>query len=604
MLDKTKTPAESGKDFKKQKLIEATIRTISEYGLSKTTVAKVTKTARMSAGIVNFYFDSKEKLLLGTLQSMSDEFRIQIQHAIASSTQPLQKIRAIVDCYFSLPLCDVEKIAVWWAFCSESGARKEYMKICGDQDAWFHQMLHTEISCICPDYAVPVSRALAISRGLEGIIDGYWQDFLYQPDSFDPDLARSTCLDFLDTVFPGSASALGADGLKPEVIGESECLPTWTYYDEEFLELEKKELFRKNWLVVGHISDMPEARDYLTLDAVGERAIVIRGNDNKIRAFHNVCRHRGAKLKDSRSGKCAHALSCPFHGWTYQLDGKLIAVPAENTFDSLDKSANGLVPLDMEIWMGFIFIRFDSRNLGASSSVKEQMQPVEKHFQLYRIEDMVPLENTRFEELRPYNWKIIHDIDNEGYHVPVGHPALQQLYGKSYIDTDVDGVSVSHACINEKPGRLWSVKNYQKLLPGFDHLPEDNQKLWWYGAVFPSMMFGLYPDSIEFYMTLPVTTKSTIYRGGSYALPDSRRGIEAVRYLNRRINTETEKEDESFVRWMQEGMQSSAFPEQNLSKTEQGVLRFHKRIQSRIPVSNLREHPGKGRVISANERLS
>ena len=139
----------------------------------------------------------------------------------------------------------------------------------------------------------------------------------------------------------------------------SDCLPTWAYSDPELLELEKETIFRKNWLLVGHVNDMPNARDYLTLDAMGERALVIRGNDNQIRGFHNVCRHRGAKLLNSSSGQCAHALTCPFHGWTYQLDGKLIGVPAENTFENLEKSTSGLVPLDLEIWMGFVFIRFN-----------------------------------------------------------------------------------------------------------------------------------------------------------------------------------------------------------------------------------------------------
>lgn len=604
MLDKVESLPLSSKDFKKQKLIEATISTISEYGLSKTTISRVTRAANMSAGIVNFHFDSKEMLLLGTLQSMSDEFRKHIQLALDSSHQPIEKLKAIIDTYFSPPLCDVEKIAVWWAFCSESGARAEYMKICGDQDTWFQEMLLVEIRRMCVEHDIPEAKATAISRGIEGVIDGYWQEYLYQPDNFDIEQAKSTCLDFLDTVFPGSVNENGILPGRDIIPKFSDGLPTWTYYDEEFLELEKQELFRKNWLLVGHISDIPGSRDYLTLDAVGERAIVIRGNDNVLRAFHNVCRHRGAKLKDSRSGQCAHALSCPFHGWTYQLDGKLIAVPAEKTFDSLDKTMNGLVPLDLETWMGFIFVRFDSSNQGEVESLEQQMKPVEQYFEPYQIEKMVPLANSYYEETRPYNWKIIHDIDNEGYHVPVGHPSLQQLYGKSYVDTDINGLAVSYAYINEKPARLWSVKSYQKLLPEFDHLPEQNQKLWFYGTLFPSMVIGLYPDSIEFYMTLPLTTKTTLYRGSSYALPDSRPGMDAIRYLNRRINRETEIEDESFVRWMQEGMQSSAFPESKLSSLESGVRSFHKKIQARLPVANLLHHPGTGHVREINNSLT
>ncbi len=379
----------------------------------------------------------------------------------------------------------------------------------------------------------------------------------------------------------------------------SDCLAPWTYYDEELLELEKNQIFRKNWLLVGHINDMPNPRDYLTMDAVGERALVVRGNDNQIRAFHNVCRHRGSKLLDSPSGQCAHALTCPFHGWTYQLDGKLIGVPAENTFRNLDKSRNGLVPLDLEVWMGFIFIRFEN----AKQSLAQMLRPMQDEIAPYKIAQMQPLENTRYDDIRPYNWKVFHDIDNEGYHVPVGHPALQQLYGKNYSDQLVDGLPVSYGVINDQPAKLWSVRNYQKLLPRFDHLSEKNQKLWLYGGIFPSMVLGLYPDSIEFYMTLPVSADKTRVRGAAYALPDPRPEINAVRYLNRRINNATSAEDENFVRQLQDGMQSSVFPQPNLSSIEHGVREFHRQLQELLPVARLKHHPGKGQVAQTNLSL-
>ncbi|WP_424946153.1 aromatic ring-hydroxylating oxygenase subunit alpha [Candidatus Spongiihabitans sp.] len=380
----------------------------------------------------------------------------------------------------------------------------------------------------------------------------------------------------------------------------SDCLAPWAYYDDELLELEKDHLFKKNWLLVGHINDMPNPRDYLTLDAVGERALVVRGNDNQIRAFHNVCRHRGAKLLDSPCGQCAPALTCPFHGWTYQLDGKLIGVPAENTFRNLDKSRNGLVPLDLEVWMGFIFIRFQ----GGKQSLAEMLRPMQDEIAAYKIAQMQPLENTRYDDIRPYNWKVFHDIDNEGYHVPIGHPALQQLYGKDYSDHLVGGVPLSYGVINAEPAKLWSVRHYQKLLPRFAHLPKKNQDCWLYGGIFPSMVLGLYPDSIEFYMTIPVAIDKTRVRGGCYALLDSRREARAVRYLNRRINNATSAEDDNFVRWLQDGMQSSVFPQPNLSSIEQGVREFHHRLQATLPVARLKHHPGTGKVAQANLRLS
>ena len=135
---------------------------------------------------------------------------------------------------------------------------------------------------------------------------------------------------------------------------------------------------------------------------------------------------------------------------------------------------------------------------------------------------MFPIENSRGETLLPYNWKVVHDIDNEGYHVTHWTPFAAQLYGKNYKDTTVAGIQCRLQKLNDKPASLWSVRNYQNLLPKYDHLPEENQRLWLYGTIFPSMVIGLYPDSIEYYMTIPVATDKTLLRFGSYALPDAK----------------------------------------------------------------------------------
>ena len=277
----------------------------------------------------------------------------------------------------------------------------------------------------------------------------------------------------------------------------------------------------------------------------------------------------------------------------------MLSVPAVQTFEDLDLGQNGLVPLDLEIWMGFLFIRFGS----TGESVADSLEPIKDLVAPYQLEKIQPIAGSRYRETRPYNWKVIHDIDNEGYHVPTGHPALQQLYGKTYEDSEIGGVLVARAQINDNPARLWSVRQYQKFLPQFDHLPEQNQRAWLYFNIFPSMVIGLYPESIEFYMTLPNTVDSSWYLGASYALPDDRREVNVARYLSARINKLTEKEDASFMRWMQLGMNSSAFPTPKLSSKEQNVRRFHKRIQSELPAARLANEPKSEDVQNINEQM-
>ena len=605
--------AQHPKDYRKQQLIEATIHCISTYGLSNTTISRVTQTADLSTGIANFYFSSKKQLLLETLQSLSAEYERVIGRAFSLTGTPRKILSNVIRARFDPQIFTAEKIAVWYAFTSESRARTEYMLICEDKDTAFMESLEGTVKVLTEKNARADLNPIAIARALEGLLNGYWEEALFQPDDFDSSAAIDLCESFIASVFPesktndGCAKASNTDrspnpvdsATNTQNNAQSDLLAPWTYYSTEFLELEQNHLFKTHWLLAGHISDIPHPQNYLTFDAVGERALIIRNQDGKIRAFHNVCRHRGAKLVDSERGTCGRTLSCPFHGWTYCLDGELLSVPAAQTFENLDISQNGLVPLDLEIWMGFLFIRFG----GTGDSVADSLGPIKELVTPYQLEKIEPIAGSRYQETRPYNWKIIHDIDNEGYHVPTGHPALQQLYGKTYEDSEMGGVLVAQGQINDNPGRIWSVRQYQKLLPQFDHLPDHNQRAWLYFNIFPSMVIGLYPESIEFYMTLPNTVDSTWYLGASYGVPDDRREVKVARYLSARINKLTEKEDASFMRWMQLGMNSSAFPKPKLSSKEENVRRFHKRIQSELPVAQLANEPKSGDVQNINHRI-
>lgn len=601
------------KDHRKQQLIEATIHCISTYGLSNTTISRVTQTAELSTGIANFYFSSKKQLLLETLQSLSTEYEQVIGRAFSLAGTPRKILSNVIRARFDPQIFTAEKIAVWYAFTSESRARSEYMLICEDKDTAFMESLVGTVKLLCKKNTRADLNPIAIARALEGLLNGYWEEALFQPDDFDPSSAIDLCEGFIASVFPesqtndSSAQASNTDksanpvesAANTQNNAQSDLLAPWTYYSTEFLKLEKNHLFKERWLLAGHISDIPHPQNYITFDAVGERALIIRNQDGKVRAFHNVCRHRGAKLLDSERGTCGRTLSCPFHGWTYCLDGELLSVPAVQTFEDLDLGQNGLVPLDLEIWMGFLFVRFG----GTGQSVADSLEPIKDLVAPYQLEKIEPIAGSRYRETRPYNWKVIHDIDNEGYHVPTGHPALQQLYGKTYEDSEMGGVLIARAQINDNPGRIWSVRQYQKLLPQFDHLPEQNQRAWLYFNIFPSMVIGLYPESIEFYMTLPNTVDSSWYLGASYALPDDRREVNVARYLSARINKLTEKEDASFMRWMQLGMNSSAFPTPKLSSKEQNVRRFHKRIQSELPAARLANEPKCEDVQNINEQM-
>ena len=109
-------------------------------------------------------------------------------------------------------------------------------------------------------------------------------------------------------------------------------LPAWAYHSAALLELEKQELFRKHWQLAGHVSDLPEPGDFITLDIADDRALIVRGEDGVVRAFHNLCRHRGSRVAVEKRGSCPRAFVCPFHGWVYNLDGTLRGAARPQTF--------------------------------------------------------------------------------------------------------------------------------------------------------------------------------------------------------------------------------------------------------------------------------
>ncbi len=132
-------------------------------------------------------------------------------------------------------------------------------------------------------------------------------------------------------------------------------LPGWIYRDQEFFDLEMERIIRPSWQIVCHVNEIRNPGDYQTIDYLGESVVVIRGDDGQIRAFTNVCRHRAMRLVEGPSG-CTRKLVCPYHAWVYETDGRLTGVPMKGEYPSLRLEDNGLVPVAVELWNGFVFV--------------------------------------------------------------------------------------------------------------------------------------------------------------------------------------------------------------------------------------------------------
>lgn len=377
-------------------------------------------------------------------------------------------------------------------------------------------------------------------------------------------------------------------------------LPGWAYHNADFLQLEMSQLLLTHWQIVGHVSNVPKAGDYMTFDLGPERAFVVRGDDGQLRAFHNLCRHRGSRVVTGTTGHCKNALVCPFHGWVYNFDGTLRGAAQPKSYPTLDKHEFGLRSIEMETWMGFIFIRFQK---GPQNSVAAHLAPYAAEFAHHAPEAMVPADRIWLNELA-VNWKSARDVDNEGYHVAMAHPALQDLYGFSYHDISYGpGLRVAKGTYKPGAGRLWSVRNYVKYSTSNGSMPEDRQKLWAYYGLFPNAVFITTPETVQFYQELPIDVNRCIVRSLIYRYPDETRQQRLARYLSYRIDRTTFAEDVQLSIWSNESMKSSAFENFHLSDHERGVREHHDDLRAILPVLNLQKPPPSDEMATLNERL-
>ena len=363
---------------------------------------------------------------------------------------------------------------------------------------------------------------------------------------------------------------------------EDLSLPGWLYHDPEFFAAEMERLIRPAWQIVCHESDVPNPGDWRTLDYVGESIIVIRGTDQAVRAFANVCRHRGSRLVDGTDG-CARRLTCPYHGWTYAADGRLIGVPLKEDYPEFDQGRFGLIPVELESWHGFLFVRLE----GGGPSVAEMMAPAEAELAPFRLEEVRALGRVTMRP-RDVNWKNVADNYSDGLHIPVAHPGLTRLFDGDYRIEAGEHVDRMSGELVERPSTNLSERAYQALLP------EDAGRAWLYFKMWPNVAFDLYPDQVDFMHFVPVSPTETMIREISYVLPDERREMKAARYLNWRINRRVNAEDTALIRRVQQGLHSRLYTPGPLGRSEVCLRSFAAKLRRIIPEARLDQPPSPG----------
>ncbi|MCA9187911.1 MAG: aromatic ring-hydroxylating dioxygenase subunit alpha, partial [Planctomycetales bacterium] len=243
------------------------------------------------------------------------------------------------------------------------------------------------------------------------------------------------------------------------------------YTDPEFYQLEVARVFEKSWLPIGRIDQLAKPGDYITADIADNPIVVVRGDDGQPYGHHNVCRHKGAMLaevEDDSRHRCAF-FQCPYHGWEYQLDGRLRKAPMLGPQKNFDVSQYGLVPVSVDTWGPFVFVDLDGPIGGEGN-------PRVLHDDLAPIKG--PLEDLGFEHLKFYkrfvydmqcNWKVFADNSLDGgYHVKYAHEGLASGLDMEDFETHIFPRSSIQICnTTGDDARLGAKVMYAYLYPNF-----------------------------------------------------------------------------------------------------------------------------------------
>ncbi len=192
-------------------------------------------------------------------------------------------------------------------------------------------------------------------------------------------------------------------------------LPAARYTDEAFFELEREHLWKKSWVMAAHVADLPEPGSAVRFDHLGPPIAVVRGKDDVVRAFYNACQHRGAPVVRDAS-ECAQRLVCKYHGWTYELDGRLVGVPDERDFGTLDRERLGLVPVRCETYAGLVFVNLDP----IAAPLLDSLGAFADEFAQFETEQLRLVDRHHF--MLDCNWKAAIEANLEVYHLKFIHP--------------------------------------------------------------------------------------------------------------------------------------------------------------------------------------
>jgi glycine betaine catabolism A len=284
-------------------------------------------------------------------------------------------------------------------------------------------------------------------------------------------------------------------------------LPAKYYVDPELFEHEMRVFFRQMWVCIGRFSDLETYGSYMARHLAGASLLVVRtskaGEPDQVRAFHNLCRHRGTALCAEEHGRFAGSIQCEYHAWTYDFDGRLIGAPHMDGAANFDREHFPLLSVAAAVWDGFIWVRLSDEG----DTLRAQLADLPSKFAPWRMGDLRRGDGITYDIKA--NWKLVIQNFSECLHCPNLHPALNKLShylsgeneplqptymgGRMDLNDGVATMSMDGTCP-------------RTLLPGLS--PEDQRRVYYY-AVFPNLLISAHPDYVMAHTLWPLAPNRT-----------------------------------------------------------------------------------------------
>jgi phenylpropionate dioxygenase-like ring-hydroxylating dioxygenase large terminal subunit len=354
---------------------------------------------------------------------------------------------------------------------------------------------------------------------------------------------------------------------------EASTLPPRCYVDPDFYALEVERVLSREWLCVARADQLRNPGDFVCADLIGEPIVAVCGADRKIRVLSRVCRHRGMPVV-SGSGNCQR-FECPYHNWTYALDGKLAGAPEMHKTADFDRAASGLPEFRSETWEGWVFVNFDRE----AAALAPQLEPLRRVIEPYGFSNFRSAAAIEWDS--PWNWKVMVDNFMESYHhMGIHRDSLQRFYPAKGTYADDNGGGPFAILRNPNKGG----EPLSPILPMVPGLPDELAQQLLVAAVFPTHLFAATAETLVWYRIEPRSADSLKLTTSLCVLPQALEdpayasAVEATREVLRAIHVQ----DIAACEGVQAGYRSRFARSGRYSHLEKALWQFHNWLLDRI----------------------